>query len=104
MAQNFRHAEILKLAREQGKVVVEDLASHFGVTLQTIRRDLAELCDSRQLTRVYGGAVLSSGVANIGYEERRALYSEEKERIGRLCAEAIPDDASLFLNIGTTTE
>ena len=104
MAQNFRHGEILGLARDHGKVVVEDLASHFGVTLQTIRRDLTELCDSGQLTRVYGGAILASGVANIGYEDRRRLNAEEKERIGRLCAAAIPDEASLFLNIGTTTE
>ncbi len=104
MAQNFRQTEILKLARDQGKVVVEDLASHFTVTLQTIRRDLTELCDSGHLTRVYGGAILASGVVNIGYEERRALNPEEKERIGRLCAAHIPNEASLFLNIGTTTE
>ena len=32
------------------------------------------------------------------------LAAEEKERIGRLCADAIPDDASIFINIGTTTE
>lgn len=104
MAQNFRHGEILQLARDNGKVVVEDLATHFGVTLQTIRRDLTELCDSGQLTRVYGGAILASGVANIGYEDRRRLSADEKDRIGRLCAKAIPDEASLFLNIGTTTE
>ena len=104
MAQNFRQTEILKLARDQGKVVVDDLATHFAVTLQTIRRDLTELCDVGQLTRVYGGAILSSGVVNIGYEERRAINPDEKERIGRLCAEEIPHEASLFLNIGTTTE
>lgn len=104
MAQNFRHGEILKLARDQGKVVVEDLAAQFNVTLQTIRRDLTDLCDTGQLTRVYGGAILSSGVANIGYEDRRSLHSDEKDRIGRLCAAAIPNEASLFLNIGTTTE
>lgn len=104
MAQNFRQGEILKIAREEGKVVVEDLAARFGVTLQTVRRDLTELCDTGQLTRVYGGAVLASGVVNIGYEDRRSLHAAEKERIGRLCAAAIPQDASLFLNIGTTTE
>ena len=37
MAPNFRQSEILTLARDQGKVVVEDLASHFAVTLQTIQ-------------------------------------------------------------------
>ncbi len=44
MAQNFRQGEILKIARDDGRVVVEDLASRFGVTLQTVRRDLTELC------------------------------------------------------------
>lgn len=104
MAQNFRHGEILKIAREKGAVVVEDLAAHFGVTLQTIRRDLTELCDAGRLTRVYGGAVLPSGVTNIGYEARRVLQAEEKERIAARVAQEIPDSASLFLNIGTTTE
>jgi DeoR family transcriptional regulator, glycerol-3-phosphate regulon repressor len=104
MAQNFRQNEILDLAKQQGKVVVEDLAAHFDVTVQTIRRDLTELCDAGKLTRVYGGAILRSGVANIGYEDRRNLMAEEKDRIARLCAAEIPDEASLFLNIGTTTE
>ncbi len=104
MVQNFRHNEILKRAREQGNVVVEDLARHFGVTLQTIRRDLTELCDAGRLTRVYGGAVLPSGVSNIGYEERRVLNAEAKEAIARRIAEDIPNAASVFLNIGTTTE
>lgn len=104
MAQNFRHGEILRRARDQGRVVVEDLAEHFGVTLQTIRRDLTELCDQGHLTRVYGGAVLPSGVANIGYEERRDLNAAAKEAIARRVAAAIPDAASVFLGIGTTTE
>ncbi|MEZ5911423.1 MAG: DeoR/GlpR family DNA-binding transcription regulator [Paracoccaceae bacterium] len=104
MAQNFRQAEMLVLARERGRLVVEELAEHFDVTAQTIRRDLNELCDAGRLTRVYGGAMLASGVANIGYEERRALASAQKEAIGRACAAAIPAEASVFLNIGTTTE
>lgn len=104
MAQNFRQTEILALARRNGRVLVEDLVAQFAVTAQTIRRDLAELCDTGKLERVYGGALLPSGVANIGYEDRRTLLSAEKDRIARLCARHIPDDASLFLNIGTSTE
>jgi DeoR family glycerol-3-phosphate regulon repressor len=104
LAQSFRQTEILALAKKNGRVVVEDLAAQFDVTAQTIRRDLAELCDTGKLERVYGGALLASGVANIGYEDRRMLYADEKERIARLCARSIPDDASIFLNIGTSTE
>lgn len=104
MAQTFRHAEILGIARESGRVTVEGLAAHFGVTLQTIRRDLNDLCDAGRLERVHGGAVLPSGVTNIGYEDRRVLNAEAKERIAMRIARDIPRGASLFLNIGTTTE
>lgn len=104
MSSTFRHSEILEIARREGKVTVEGLAQRFGVTVQTIRRDLSDLADAGQLERVHGGAVLPSGVANIGYEERRALNAEQKEAIGAACAAEIPESASVFLAIGTTTE
>ncbi len=104
MSQTFRHPEILEIARRDGKVTVEGLAQHFGVTLQTIRRDLSELADCGKLERVHGGAVLPSGTSNIGYEERRALNPEGKAAIARACAARIPDNIALFLNIGTSTE
>lgn len=104
MSQIFRHPEILAMARRDGKVTVEGLAAHFGVTLQTIRRDLSELADLRRLERVHGGAVLPSGTVNIAYAERQGLNAEGKARIARACAAEIPEGASVFLNIGTTTE
>ncbi|MFP4238530.1 MAG: DeoR/GlpR family DNA-binding transcription regulator [Rhodosalinus sp.] len=104
MSSTFRHSEILEIARREGKVTVEGLAQRFGVTVQTIRRDLSDLADAGKLERVHGGAVLPSGVANIGYEERRALNAGAKEAIGAACAAEIPESASVFLAIGTTTE
>lgn len=104
MTFSFRQEEILGVARASGRVMVEDLAEHFSVTPQTIRRDLGELCDAGALSRVHGGAVLASGRSNIGYITRRSLAEDEKDAIGRLCSEAIPNDCSLFINIGTTTE
>lgn len=104
MAGNFRQGEILRLARAEGRVVVEDLARRFGVTLQTVRRDLAALCAEGHLMRVYGGAVPRPAVANIAWEARRRLNAEAKERIGRRAAEEVPEAAALFLGIGTTAE
>lgn len=104
MSQTIRHPEILDIARRDGKVTVEGLADHFGVTLQTIRRDLTDLALAGRLERVHGGAVLPSGVTNIGYEERRSLQAGAKSAIGRACAILVPEDCALFLNIGTTTE
>lgn len=104
MSQSFRHPDILEIARRTGRVTVEGLADHFGVTAQTIRRDLSDLAEAGKLDRVHGGAILPSGVANIGYGARRDLAADAKEAIARACAAAIPDNASVFLTIGTSTE
>ncbi len=85
-------------------VSVDDLLERFQVTPQTIRKDLNRLCDERLLTRTHGGARLASSVENMSYEARRMLAWEQKQAIGRAVAELIPDNASLFVNIGTTTE
>lgn len=104
MAQTFRQAEIIDIARREGKVIVDELADRFGVTLQTIRRDLTELAETGKLERVHGGAVLASGTANILYEQRRGLNYQGKLDIARACAAHLPNDCSIFLNLGTTTE
>jgi DeoR family glycerol-3-phosphate regulon repressor len=104
MAQIRRQPEIIRIARREGLVTVDGLAEHFGVTLQTIRRDLTELAEAGKLERVHGGATLPSATANIGYDERRELNQAAKVDIARACAREIPNDCSVFLNIGTTTE
>lgn len=104
MSQTFRLAEILDIARRDGKVSVERLADHFDVTLQTIRRDLTELSEQGRLERVHGGAVVRSATTDIGYEDRRGLNEVSKAAMARVCAAEIPEGAALFLNIGTSTE
>lgn len=99
-----RRNSILDIARETGVVSVDDLIERFRVTPQTIRKDLNSLCDERLLTRTHGGARLASSVENMSYEARRMLAWEQKQAIGRAVATLIPDNASLFVNIGTTTE
>ena len=100
---SFRQHEILSIARQAGKVTVEELAERFEVTPQTIRKDLNDLCEQRLLTRTHGGALLSSGVENVAYEARRQLAAAEKQLIGQRAAQLIPNNSSLFVNIGTTT-
>ena len=101
---NFRHSKILEQARQTGKVTVDGLAEAFDVTLKTIRRDLSDLADQGLLDRVHGGAVLPSGLTNIGYEDRRRLNDLAKAQIGPKCAQLVSNRASVFLGIGTTCE
>ena len=76
-----RHAEIVALAKAEGRVTVDGLAERFGLTPQTIRKDLSELCDGGVLNRYHGGAVPASGASNYGYEARRRIATEEKRAI-----------------------
>ncbi|GHD13956.1 DeoR/GlpR family DNA-binding transcription regulator [Tianweitania populi] len=99
-----RHATIIAMAKENGRVLVGDLAAHFNVTPQTIRKELNDLCNQRLLTRTHGGALFPSGIENMEYEARRLIAAAEKDAIGRAAADIIPNNASLFVNIGTTTE
>lgn len=101
---NQRQDEVLHLVRQQGFVAVEELAHHFGVTGQTIRRDINTLCELGLLRRYHGGAGLPSSVENVDYRARRGLYSDAKRRIAEAVADHIPDAASLFMTLGTTTE
>ena len=99
-----RRQSILDLIRAQGIVEVEDLASRFGVTTQTIRLDLRELAECGVIRRTHGGARQITTVTSRNYTERRKLNHEEKEAIGHRAAALIPNDCSVTLNIGTTTE
>ncbi|MBE7209775.1 MAG: DeoR/GlpR transcriptional regulator [Gluconacetobacter diazotrophicus] len=99
-----RQQEIAALLRGSGRLAVDELAARFAVTPQTIRRDLNELADARVITRVHGGAIIASGVANLAYEARKHTARDAKRRIGEVAASLIPDSASVFLNLGTTTE
>jgi DeoR family glycerol-3-phosphate regulon repressor len=99
-----RHAAIVEMAKSRGRVFVDDLSREFRVSAQTIRKDLNDICDKGLLKRSHGGAVFPSGIENMEYEARRQIAASEKEAIGRHAASLVPNNASLFINIGTTTE
>jgi DeoR family glycerol-3-phosphate regulon repressor len=99
-----RRRQIVELVKAHGFVSVEGLARQFSVTPQTIRRDIKELSAEGLIRRYHGGAGLPSSVENISYATRKVMQLEEKRRIAQTLARYIPDSASVFINIGTTTE
>jgi DeoR family glycerol-3-phosphate regulon repressor len=99
---NSRQDSILKLVRELGYVSIDQLSAQFGVSQQTVRRDIIFL-DSRNLVRRYhGGAGLRPGTDRLAYPNRKGRNALAKEQIGKLIASKIPNGASLFIDIGTT--
>lgn len=105
MTPNPRQAELLDAVRREGPLRVETLAERFGVTLQTVRRDVKLLTDAGLLGRYHGGVRLpASTTENIAYRQRQSLHAEGKQRLARAVASAVPAGCSLLINLGTTTE
>lgn len=92
------------MVEQDGFVATEAMVATFDVTPQTIRRDLNELNTHGLLTRFHGGAGQSRSVQNHPYAHRRQTGVDAKRKIAEATAALIPNGASLFLNIGTTTE
>ena len=99
-----RHHRIQQLVRAKGFVTIEHMAAQFDVTPQTIRRDINLLSNEGLIHRYHGGAGLPPSTENVAYTQRKVLCLKEKEQIARMVVASIPDHASLFINIGTTTE
>ena len=102
---NPRQSDLLAAERDHGVMTVEAMAERFGVTLQTVRRDVRLLTDAGLLARFHGGVRLpTSTTENIEYRKRQQLNAPAKQAIARTVAQRVPHGSSLLINIGTTTE
>ncbi|KUF19623.1 DeoR/GlpR family DNA-binding transcription regulator [Streptomyces silvensis] len=98
-----RQQEILRLAREGGRVDVPTLAAEFQVTAETIRRDLKALDRAGLLRRVHGGAIPAG---RLDFEpdlaERESTAADEKDRIASAALAELPPEGSVILDAGST--
>ncbi|MAF76168.1 MAG: DeoR/GlpR family transcriptional regulator [Idiomarinaceae bacterium] len=104
MNQTQRHDKILTMITQRGFMSIDELVEQCAVTPQTIRRDLNQLAEAGVLSRYHGGAGINKSWENTPYQERKNHNRHIKEKIADAVAAMIPDGASLFINIGTTTE
>ncbi|WP_028651138.1 DeoR/GlpR family DNA-binding transcription regulator [Nocardioides halotolerans] len=101
-----RHQAIAELVATRGRVAVTELASHFDVTTETVRRDLSQLEKLKLLRRVHGGAVSTRSVTMLEAQlpDRDLAQAGEKERIARAAAALLPEGGcTLLLDAGSTT-
>jgi DeoR family transcriptional regulator, fructose operon transcriptional repressor len=103
--QHDRQHAIYLLALSQGSVDVADLARRYGVTTETIRRDLSDMQSRNLLRRVHGGAV---PVERISHEPmlaaREVVNAEEKLRIATKAVDEVPERGSVIIDSGSTTQ
>jgi len=98
-----RQRQILSLLSKQGRLSVAEIVEQFSVSEATARRDLESLASEGKVQRVHGGAIaVEQAPPELPILEREGEQTDEKIRIGRVTAELIADNDSVFLGSGTT--
>ncbi|MBF6210180.1 DeoR/GlpR transcriptional regulator [Nocardia puris] len=101
-----RQQAIATLVGHRGRIAVAELAELYGVTTETVRRDLAVLDRMGLVRRVHGGAVPAAALTAIelGTTEREHSQTAEKERIAKAALDYLPPTGgSVLFDAGTTT-
>lgn len=101
---NDRQREIVERLRASGQQSINQLADHYGVATQTIRRDINDLCDQGLARRVHGGVAPPANPVNLNFRARSILNEDPKRRIATAAAQMIPPGATVLLGIGTTVQ
>lgn len=96
-----RKDEILKILLEQGHVEVRAISERFNVSEATVRRDLRRMADEGILDLVYGGATLPRK-GNYSVHTRQTQNVEAKRVIGKLAADLVQHEDSIFISSGST--
>lgn len=98
-----RQAHVLDLIEREGEVTVDALAADFGVSQETVRRDLALLAESGAVQKVHGGARRMRLHTEGTFDQRMDEAAGEKAEIARKLAKVIAPHDTCFIDTGSTT-
>ena len=99
-----RKNEILKKLKTEQRVLVTALAEHYGVTEETIRRDLDKLEKEGYATKTYGGAIWGNSTkTDLSYTIRNRTNVEAKNAIGEVIDGLVEDGDHIMLDDSSTS-
>ena len=98
-----RRSQIVELINKNGMIKNAELMDRFGISIETVRRDLEYLERQGYLERVYGGAVQKTFLgAEPEYTNREKEHYQEKNAIAAEAARLVQPNDAVFLDLGTT--
>lgn len=98
-----RQKQILSLLTQQGRLSVAEIVTQFSISEATARRDLETLASQGKAQRVHGGVIaIEQAPPELPILERESEQSEEKIQIGRVAANLVDNNETIFLGSGTT--
>jgi len=103
MVAEFRREYIVGLARKGNELSIEEIARHFGVSRETVRRDLTHLESRGLLRRVHGGAIASQTGTEAAFGDRLISNAAAKRAIAEAAARSLREGDTIMVDTGTTT-
>lgn len=97
-----RKRVLLEIVEQNGHVSVAEAVERFGVSRDTIRRDLDQLDEAGLVARTHGGAMRIETAPPSPLFIRTTSHRKEKARIGQAAASLIADGQTLVMNGGST--
>ncbi len=98
-----RRKRIEALVSRRDTVTMEELRDAFGVSMNTVRSDVAYLVGTGAVEKIYGGVRAVQRQEVPLFTQRTQLRTEEKRRVARRAQELIEDGDTLYIDAGTTT-
>lgn len=106
MPQKFtadRRNQLAQIVLSEGRVTVADAAERFGVSRETIRKDLLALEREGLVSKSYGGAMAKKPLVERPMLDKQTENSRAKRAVALRAAQMIPDGSSVLLDAGSTT-
>lgn len=103
MLTSHRKQLILDSLKRDGQVIAKALSQEFGLSEDTIRRDLRELAEQGLLQRVHGGA-LPASPSVVDLAGRKLIASDAKTVIAKAAVKLIQPRQVIILDGGTSTQ
>jgi len=94
---------MLATIRTSTTIRLNDLAAHFGVSAETIRRDLEHLSAEGLVNRTLGGAMVNHGARDPGFDIRMRENAEARDRVARAALPLVHDGDVVFVSSGITS-
>lgn len=106
MLKDERLLTIRNLVDRKGIVTVNEIGESLGVSTMTVRRDLEELADQKELVRIHGGAQSTNfkPLTELSRNEKRSIHVNEKRKIAATIAALIIPGDTIYIGPGTTNE
>ena len=98
-----RLAKMEEFIREKKSISLDELCEVFDVSKNTVRRDVALICNRSDIHKIYGGVSVQYNRIPPSFTERSSVNTEVKRRIGKFAASMVEDGDVIFVDAGTTT-